>query len=83
MYHTNSCSALPKLNSNLIAACEKQLPAFDALYTTLRTHDAAAASWLQDAAERLAPADPAEKQKYACLALELYYLLQQASINAK
>ena len=71
----NTQAVLPILRNTTITAYQKKRLSFNELYQTLLDRDAVATGWLQDVTEHIAPANPREKEKYAHLALELYYLL--------
>ena len=70
---------LPLLNETIIESCAQASLSFMELYALLSDSDPCAAQWLRDQTEYLAPANPAEKEKYAILALKLYYMLQASS----
>jgi len=77
----NTGVTLPTLTNDIIDACKHENPEFAYLYAQLQQTDPCAAMWLRDETEYLAPANPAEKEKYAVLALKLHYMLQRAVIK--
>jgi len=72
-------NSLPILTDKMVQALREKKPDFAYLYMHLQQTDPRAAMWLRDETEYLAPANPAEKEKYAILALKLHYMLHQAA----
>ena len=70
---------LPALHDQIITSCREQQLTFEYLYRKLQEADPCAAAWLRDETEYLAPANPAEKEKYAVLALKMHYMLTLAA----
>jgi hypothetical protein len=70
---------MPMLDAAIVDACCSEKLAFDELYSKFCHADPCAAAWLRDETEYLAPAAPAEKEKYALLALKLHYMLCKAA----
>jgi hypothetical protein len=73
----NSAVTLPLLSSGVIRRYRRWSPTFDAMLRRLHRNDPAAARWLYSAADAIAPADVIEKERYATLALGLYYMLHE------
>ena len=74
-----STRQLPVMTDAVIMRSAQEPLTIEALYRLLQRYDPRAAQWLQDAVEEIAPANPAEKEKYALLALQLHRLLRIAS----
>jgi hypothetical protein len=70
-------ASLPVLSTGVIRRYRTAAPTFDLLLRRLHRADPAAARWLYSAAEHVAPADVVEKERYATLALGLYYMLSE------
>ena len=70
---------LPILSNGVIRRFRRSPPTFDTMLRRLHHNDPAAARWLYSAADDIAPADVIEKERYATLALGLYYMLREQS----
>jgi hypothetical protein len=69
--------SLPQLNEATVKRLRRHPPDFEDVYRRLQQADPTAARWLLEATERLAPADPTEKEKYASLMLLFYHMLEE------
>lgn len=75
-------ASLPVLSAAVVQRFRARPPGFERMYAQLIGRNPRAARWLLDAAESIAPADAADKERYAQLALSLAYMLsEQALIN--
>ncbi len=79
MHQKKPAGTLPILSTGVIRRFRVFPPTFDLMLRRLHQADPAAARWLYSAAEAIAPADVLEKERYASLALGLYYMLNEQS----
>ena len=78
-----TAGTLPRISNGVLRRNRVFPPNFDQMLRRLQAADPTLARWLYGAADKIAPSDIAEKERYATLALSLYYMLsEQAFIES-